>query len=165
MDGEKSTLEKVTETVKEAMETIVEGAKSMVSPESGTPINMPHNESGAEIERAAKMKKRPAKKAPIPDPERVAGTTNEQVYIPAATDAAATPAPLFPARKQKRSASPATASKRVAKAKKAAPKTSKKNAKKSAKETAKKAKKTTGKKSASKKPAKTSKKKTSKRRR
>ena len=33
MDGEKSTLEKVTETVKEAMETIVEGAKSMVSPE------------------------------------------------------------------------------------------------------------------------------------
>ena len=126
---------------------------------------MPHNESGAEIERVAKTKKRPAKKALSPDPERVAGTTNEQVYIPEATDAAATPAPLFPARKQERSASPATANKRVAKAKKAAPKTSKKNVKKSTKKTAKKAKKTTAKKTAPKKAAKTSRKKIPKRRR
>ena len=121
---------------------------------------MPHNESGADIERAASRKKRSANK--VPDPERVAGTTNEQVYIPEATDAAATPAPLFPARKQKRSAPPAK--KRVASAKKAAPKT-KKKAKKAAKKTAKKAKKTTGKKSPSKKAAKTSKKQASTRRR
>ena len=33
MDDDKSTLEKVTETVKGAMETIVDGAKSMMSPE------------------------------------------------------------------------------------------------------------------------------------
>ena len=117
MDDEKSVLEKVTDSVKGAVETIVDAAKSMASPESGTPIGMPHNESGAEIERAARTEKRPAKKAPSPDPERVAGTTNEQVYIPEATDAAATPAPLFP---KKRSAAPARANKRVAKAKKAA---------------------------------------------
>ena len=122
---------------------------------------MPHNESGADIERAASTKKRSAKK--VPDPEGVARTTNEQVYIPEATDAAATPAPLFPARKQKRSTPPAN--KRVARAKKAAPKTSKMNAKKAAKKTAKKAKKTTAKKSPPKKAAKTSKKKASKRRR
>src|ERR1700738_1463195 len=34
---------------------------------------------------------------PEPDPKQVAGTTNEQVYIPEATDAAAAPAPLFAA--------------------------------------------------------------------
>jgi hypothetical protein len=132
----------------------VDGAKSMVSPESGTSIDMPHNESGAEIERAARTK-RPTRKAPSPDPERVAGTTNEQIYIPEATDAAATPAPLFPAR-NKSSAAPARANKRVAKAKKAPPKKSKKSAKKSAKKTSKKnaAKKSAVTKSSSKKPAK-----------
>ena len=123
---------------------------------------MPHNESGADIERAASTKKRSANEAP--DPERVAGTISEQVYIPEATDAAATPAPLFPARKQKRSARPAK--KRVARAKKTVPKTWKKNAKKAAKKTARKAKKkTTAKKSPSKKAAKTSKKQASTRRR
>ena len=33
---------------------------------------------------------------PDPDPEKVAGTANEQVYMPEASDAAATPAPLIP---------------------------------------------------------------------
>ncbi|MCK1337691.1 hypothetical protein IVB38_17065 [Bradyrhizobium sp. 38] len=47
-----------------------------------------------------------------PDPEAVAATTNEQVCIPEATDAAATPAPLF-ARK-KRGPAPMRANKRVA---------------------------------------------------
>ncbi|MCK1574561.1 hypothetical protein [Bradyrhizobium sp. 174] len=47
-----------------------------------------------------------------PDPEAVAATTKEQVYIPEATDAAATPAPLF-ARK-KRGPAPMRANKRVA---------------------------------------------------
>jgi hypothetical protein len=116
---------------------------------------MPHNESGAEIERAARTTKRPATKVLSPDPERVAGTTNEQVYIPEATDAAATPAPLFPARKQKRGTSGARVNKRLAKAKKAPPKTSK-SAKKSAKKAAKKkpAKKSAVRKSSSKKAAK-----------
>ena len=38
------------------------------------------------------------------DPKKVAGTTNEQVYIPEATDAVAMPAPLFaaPAKKHER---------------------------------------------------------------
>jgi hypothetical protein len=40
--------------------------------------------------------------------ENVAATTNEQVYVPEATDAAAMPAPLFgaPARKRKARAKP-----------------------------------------------------------
>ena len=130
---------------------------SIANPESGTSINMPHNESGADIARAASMKKRPAKKAPSPDPERVAGTTNKQVYIPEATDAVATPVPLFP---KKRDAAPARANKRVAKAKKAPPKKAKKSAKKAA-TNPKNAKKTTAKKAATK----ASKKKATKRRR
>ena len=165
MDDEKSTLETITDALKGIAETVGEGVKSIASPTSDTPIDMPRNESGAEIERAARTRKRPAKKELSPDPKHVAGTTNEQVYIPEATDAAATPAPLFPARKQKRGASPATASERIAKAKKAAPKTTKKNTKKATQRTAKKAKKSTAKKSHSKGAAKTSKKKASKRRR
>lgn len=47
-----------------------------------------------------------------PDPEAVAATTNEQVYIPEATDAAALPAPLF--RRTKRGPAPLRANKRVA---------------------------------------------------
>src|ERR1700733_11135085 len=101
MDDEKNTLETVTDALKGIAGTVVEGGKSIASPTSGTPIDMPHNESGAEIERAARTKKRPAKKELSPDPKHVAGTTNEQVYMPEATDAAATPTPLFPARKQK----------------------------------------------------------------
>lgn len=150
MDDEKSLLEKVKDTAAALV-------NSIANPESGTSIDMPHNESGADIERAASTKKRPAKKAPSPDPERVAGTPNEQVYIPEATDAAATPAPLFP---KKRSAAPARANKRVAKAKRAPPKKSKKSAKKAAKNPPK-AKKTTAKKTTKK----ASKKKATKRRR
>lgn len=47
-----------------------------------------------------------------PDPEALAATTNEQVYIPEATDAAATPAPLFT--RKKRGPPPLRANKRVA---------------------------------------------------
>jgi len=151
MDDEKSLLEKVKDTAAALV-------NSIANPESGTSINMPHNESGADIERAASTKKRPAKKAPSPNPERVARTANKQVYIPEATDAVATPAPLFP---KKRNAAPARANKRVAKAKRAPPKKAKKSAKKAAKKTPKNAKKTTAKKTAKK----ASKKKATKRRR
>jgi hypothetical protein len=61
-----------------------------------------------------------------PDPGQVAGTTNEQVYIPEATDAAAMPAPLIPSK-------PAAKKKRTLRAnlivaKKATAKTSSKKA-------------------------------------
>ena len=150
MDDEKSLLEKVKDTAAALV-------NSIANPESGTSINMPHNESGADIERAASTKKRLAKKAPSPDLERVAGTTNKQVYIPEATDAVATPAPLFP---KKRNAAPARANKRVAKAKTAPPKKAK-TSPKAAKKNPKNAKKTTAKKTAKK----ASKKKATKRRR
>ncbi|MET4273834.1 MULTISPECIES: hypothetical protein [unclassified Bradyrhizobium] len=65
-----------------------------------------------------------------PDP----GATNEQVYIPEATDAAAVPPPIF-LRKMKRRPDPMRANKRVAAAR--AKKTAA-TAKKSAKEAAKK---------------------------
>ncbi|MCK1289714.1 MULTISPECIES: hypothetical protein [unclassified Bradyrhizobium] len=47
-----------------------------------------------------------------PGPEAVAATTNEQVYMPEATDAATTPAPLFT--RKKRGPAPMRANKRVA---------------------------------------------------
>ena len=164
MDGEKSTLEKVTETVKEAMETIVEGAKSMVSPESDTPINMPHNESGAEIERAAKMKKRPAKKAPIPT-----RNASQAPQTSRSTSPRPPTRPRHPRRSSRLESRSAVLLRRHQQAGCESQKSCAQDVEKEREEirqgTAKKAKKTTGKKSASKKPAKTSKKKTSKRRR
>jgi hypothetical protein len=47
MDNEKGLVDKLTDFV-----------KSVTDPESGTSIDMPHNESGAEIKRAAVTKKR-----------------------------------------------------------------------------------------------------------
>jgi hypothetical protein len=84
-----------------------------------------------------------AKDALKPDPDKVAATANEQVYVPEATDAAAIPPSLFTTRKR---ASPSKASttkrvnKRVAKkvaAKKAAAKAPTKKSKKTAKKTTK----------------------------
>ena len=116
--------------MKEAVETIVDGAKAMVSPEFDSPINMPHNESGAEIERAAKRRNAL--------PRKLRARTRSALHAPPTSGSTSPRLPtrpqLFPARKQKRSASHATANKRVARAKKAAPKTSKKNAKKSTRE-------------------------------
>jgi hypothetical protein len=66
MDENKSVLENLTDTVKNAATAVVEGAKSIANPASGTDPNMPPNESGAEITQAAERrpKKRAAKKAP-----------------------------------------------------------------------------------------------------
>ncbi|MET4448210.1 hypothetical protein ABIB75_006517 [Bradyrhizobium sp. GM2.2] len=85
--------------------------------------------------------------------EAVAATTNEQVYIPEATDAAATPAPLF-ARK-KRGPAPMRANKRVAAAR--AKKTASRS-QRAAKQPKKAAKKAAPKKSAKRAPSKTAKK-------
>jgi hypothetical protein len=96
-----------------------------------------------------------------PDPHQVAGEANEQVYIPEATDAAATPAPLVPAeptepaRRVTKKRVVKKASKQVAKAKKAA--VAKKAAKKPVKKSSKKASKKTAKKAASKKATKATK--------
>jgi hypothetical protein len=99
-----------------------------------------------------------AKDALKPDPENVAATSNERVYIPEGTDAAATPVPLF-ARRKKRGFAPVN--KPTAKSKKAAPKRAKKSAKKTAGKASKKTKKAAAKKTAKK----ISKKKAAKRRR
>jgi hypothetical protein len=78
-----------------------------------------------------------------PDPEAVAGVTNEQVDIPEATDAAAVPPPII-TRKKKRVPAPMRANRRVAAARtkktvSAAKKSAKKPAKTPPKEAAKKA--------------------------
>jgi hypothetical protein len=61
MDNDKSILEKITDTVKAA-------ADSIVHPTAGTPMEMPLNESGyaiTHLKSAPKAKKKaPAKKAP-----------------------------------------------------------------------------------------------------
>jgi hypothetical protein len=68
---------------------------------------------------------------PEPDPKQIAGTTNEQVYIPEATDTAAVPAPLFAAPAKKRRALPKTTAVKATAPKKSAKKsTRKKTAKK-----------------------------------
>jgi hypothetical protein len=54
-----------------------------------------------------------AMKAMEPDPEHVAGTTNEQVYIPEATDAAAMPVPLISAPKSPKKRAPPSMSGRT----------------------------------------------------
>src|SRR3954452_3137932 len=80
-----------------------------------------------------------AAEARKPDPEAVAGVTNEQVYIPEATDAAAAPPPII-TRKKKRVPPPLRANKRVAAARtKKTPSAANKSAKKAAKTPPKKA--------------------------
>jgi hypothetical protein len=135
-DKEKSAIEKIIDKVNDSVENIANTAS------------------------AAAMKAM----EPEPDPKQVAGTTNEQVYIPEATDAAAVPAPLFaaPGKKKrvlpKKTVAKAVALKKSAKksrkkkaVKQTATKASKKAAKKSA---AKKAKSSAGRKAAAKKKAK-----------
>jgi hypothetical protein len=46
MDNEKSLLEKLTETMKDAAHLVTEGAMAIAHPTSGTPMDMPLNESG-----------------------------------------------------------------------------------------------------------------------
>ena len=107
-DNEKTVIEKMVDKVNDAIANIVNTAS------------------------AAAMKAM----VPESDPERVAGTTNEQAYIPEAPDAAAAPAPLFAAPAKKKRALPRTTAVRAAAPKKSAKKSAKK---KTAKKTATKA--------------------------
>jgi len=118
-DKEKSAIEKMIDKVNHAVENIVNTGS------------------------AAAMKS-----MAVPDPAQVAGTTNEQVYIPEATDAAAVPAPLFVAPAKKKRALPKTTAVKAAAPKKSAKKSTKK---KTAKKTATKASKKAAKKSGAKK--------------
>ena len=93
-DKEKSAIEKMIDKVNDAVESIANTAS------------------------AAAMKAM----EPEPDPKQVAGTTNEQVYIPEATDAAAGPAPLFAASAKKKRALPKTTAVKAAAPKKSAKK-------------------------------------------
>jgi hypothetical protein len=116
-DNEKSVIEKMVDKVNDAVANIVNTAA------------------------AAAMKAM----EPESDPERVAGTTNEQVYIPEATDAAAVPAPLFAAPAKKKRALPKTTAVKAAAPKKSVKKsTQKKTAEKTATKASKKAAKKSG---------------------
>ena len=85
------------------------------------------------------------------DESRVAGSANEQVYIPEATDAAAVPAPIVRRKASaKKAKSPAVAPKKPTTAKKTAPKAAKRRAPKKTKSSVRKA----GKKNVAKTPAK-----------
>src|ERR1700737_336086 len=97
-DKGKSAIEKIDDKVNDAVENIANTAS------------------------AAAMKAM----EPEPDPKQVAGTTNEQVYIPEATDAAAGPAPLFAAPAKKKRALPKTTAVKAVAPKKSAKKFTKK---------------------------------------
>jgi hypothetical protein len=86
MDDEKSIPEKLTDAISKAAESV----KSAVSHVIGTASDAAQHAMEANAEKISRIP--PAR----PDPEQVAGTTNEQLYIPEASDAAAMPMPLFP---------------------------------------------------------------------
>ncbi|MEA2899893.1 MAG: hypothetical protein QOJ84_5508 [Bradyrhizobium sp.] len=87
MGDEKSIPEKLTDAISKAADSV----KSAVSHVIDTASNAAQHAMEANAEKISRIP------AATPDPERVAGTTNEQVYIPEASDAAAMPMPLFPA--------------------------------------------------------------------
>jgi hypothetical protein len=87
MGDEKSIPEKLTDAISKAAESV----KSAVSHVIGTASDAAQHAMEANAEKISRIP--PAR----PDPEQVAGATNEQLYIPEANDAAAMPMPLFPA--------------------------------------------------------------------
>jgi hypothetical protein len=86
MGDEKSIPEKLTEAISKAAHSV----KSAVSHVIDTASDAAQHAMEANAEKISRIP--PAR----PDPERVAGTTNEQIYIPEASDAAAMPMPLVP---------------------------------------------------------------------
>jgi hypothetical protein len=87
MDDEKSITEKLTGAIGKAAGTV----KSAVSHVIETASDAAQHAMEANAEKISRIP--PAR----PDPEQVLGTTNEQLYIPDANDAAAMPMPLIPA--------------------------------------------------------------------
>ena len=139
MENEKSITAKLTNVISKAAETVKHAVGQVV--ESASEAAQHAMEANAE-----KISRIPPA---ISDPAQVAGTSNEQVYIPEASDAAAMPIPLIPASAPKRQ-KPAA---RVAPAKPAS-----KAAKAAAKKPAAQPPRKTGGKPAAKKSAKTAKK-------
>src|SRR5436305_13999557 len=88
MEDEKSIAEKLTKVISKAADTVKHAVTQVV--ESASDAAQHAMEANAE-----KISRIPPAR---PDPRLVAGTTNEQVYIPEASDAAAMPMPLIPAR-------------------------------------------------------------------
>jgi hypothetical protein len=150
MNDEKSITEKLTDAIGKAADSVKSVASTLVDKAS----NAAQHAMEANAQKISRIP--PAKT----DPERVAGTTNEQIYIPEAGDAAAMPMPLVaaaPARKKRKAAvKPAAAKAPPAKVTSAPKKTTKKMTKKAAK------KKTPATKSANKAAKKTAAKKTKK---
>jgi hypothetical protein len=123
MDDEKSIAEKLTEAIGKAAASV----KNVVSHVVDSASDAAQHAMEANAEKIARIP--PAGTGP----EQVAGTTNEQLYIPEASDAAVMPMPLFPAAPApEKKRAPQTAA--AAKAKKSlAKKTAGKAAKKTAK--------------------------------
>jgi hypothetical protein len=128
MDDEKSISEKLTDAIGKAAHSV----KSAVSHVIDTASEAAQHAMEANAERIARVP------AANPDPEQVAGTTNEQLYIPEASDAAAMPMPLIPVaqvprrKRAPKAATPAKKKKRAA-AKAITKKAARKPAKKAAK--------------------------------
>src|ERR1043165_9859584 len=104
MEDEKSIAEKLTGVISKAADTVKHAVSHVV--ESASEAAQHAMEANAE-----KISRIPPAR---PDPGQLAGTTNEQVYIPEASDAAAMPMPLVPRaapKRQKSVARPAPAGK------------------------------------------------------
>lgn len=109
MDNDKSIAAKLTAVISKAADTVKHAVSHVV--ESASDAAQHAMEANAE-----KISRIP----PAAVPGRVAATTNEQVYLPEAADAAAMPVPLVAAspapKKRKPAAKPGRASKAAAKA-------------------------------------------------
>ena len=104
MDNDKSITTKLTKVISKAADTVKHAVTQVV--ESASEAAQHAMEANAE-----KISRIPPAR---PDPGQVAGTTNEQVYIPETSDAAAMPMPLIPLatlKKQESVARPAPAGK------------------------------------------------------
>ena len=99
MDDEKSIPKKLTDAISKAADSV----KSAVSHVIDTASDAAQHAMEANAEKISRI---PAAKL---DPEQVAGTTNAQVYIPAAGDAAAMPMRLVPAARTPKKAAAAKA--------------------------------------------------------
>jgi hypothetical protein len=96
MDDEKSITEKLTDAISKAADSV----KSVVGHVIETASDAAQHAMEANAEKIARI---PPARA---DPEQVATTTNEQVYIPETSDAAAMPMPLFPVAPAKKKPTP-----------------------------------------------------------
>jgi hypothetical protein len=122
MDDEKTITEKLTDAIGKATDSVKSTLSNIVDTASEAAQHA--MESNAE-----KMSRQPATELYS---EQLAATTNDQIYLPEAADAAAMPAPLFAAQsvpgKQRKPRSKLSSSKTPPAPKKAAAKTSKKKA-------------------------------------